>query len=64
LILGNIILYFIGTTYLWFILNKVGGNELSFITLLKGMAIYFPGDLVKVIIAIPLALKIRERINI
>ncbi|WP_207648389.1 biotin transporter BioY [Anaerobranca gottschalkii] len=64
LLLGNLILYCIGITYLWFILNKIAGNDLSLITLLKGMTIYLPGDLLKIFITIPIALKIRKRLNI
>lgn len=63
LLIGNLILYCLGTTYIWFIVNNVVGRDLGYITILKGMVIYLPGDFLKVIIAIPLALKIKNRLK-
>lgn len=59
-ILGTTILYVIGTTYIWLILSYISAIETSYCGILKGMLIFVPGDLIKIIFVIPIAIKLRK----
>ncbi|MEW6624138.1 MAG: biotin transporter BioY [Bacillota bacterium] len=48
-IIGIVILYAIGVPYLNLIINRVIGKEVALLTTFKGMLLFVPGDILKVI---------------
>ena len=58
--LGTILLYLIGTTYIWLILGYVMGIGSPFLTILKGMLVFVPGDILKIILVVPIAIKLQK----
>ncbi|KHD34898.1 biotin synthase [Clostridium acetobutylicum] len=63
-ILGLIVVYFIGTTYLYIILNYVAGKNVSIIASIKlGVLMFIPGDIVKCIITALLGSRILPILN-
>lgn len=64
IILGTIVLYLVGISYIWTIVNNVLGGNVTFMAVAKSMLVFILGDIIKIIVAIPLAAKIRVRIGI
>lgn len=58
--LGTVILYVIGTTYIWLILRYLSGIEPSYLGIFKGMLVFLPGDILKILIVIPMVVKLRK----
>lgn len=58
-IFGTIVIYIFGLPYMYYILNVVLGKGLPFTTILKtGLLLFIPGDIVKLILASVVGVKI------
>jgi len=57
LVLGNLIIYMCGSAYIAYLIN--GDAWLVF----KGMSIFYPGDIIKIIAAIYVYVRIRQHIT-
>ncbi len=64
LILGNMVLYFIGTTYIWVLVNMSASQPVAFWGILKTMAVFIPGDVIKIIVSLILSIKVQKRLNV
>ncbi|QNO14447.1 biotin transporter BioY [Alkalicella caledoniensis] len=63
IIAGNIVLYLVGTTYIWYIVNNVMGSSVTLLNTIKGMVIFLPGDIVKMIVAVGLVRKVSRNLR-
>lgn len=64
-LLGTITIYIFGLPYMYYILNTIMGNNLSFQTIFKiGCLLFLPGDFIKLIIASLLGTKLLKALNI
>lgn len=64
MIVGEIIFYIVGLTYMYFCLKHLNKLPDNFITLFKiGMIPFIPGDIIKMVIALLIAPRIKEYIK-
>lgn len=63
-IIGTMVIYIFGLPYMYYILNVVMVKGLPFITILKmGLLLFIPGDIVKLILASVVGVKLLPIIN-